>query len=89
LRYEIAARPETAKWSEFMERQRQRIVAACGELEKRWGSELRDVTVGSIAVAAALAYVNFRHGDLGWQAAHPKLAEWFAAASGKPSMRDG
>jgi glutathione S-transferase len=89
LRYELAARPETAKWPELMERQRQRIMAACDELEKRWASELRNATVGSIAVAAALAYINFRHGDLGWQTAHPKLAEWFAGTAAKPSMRDG
>jgi glutathione S-transferase len=89
LRYELAARPDTAKWPEFMERQRQRITAACGELEKRWVRELRDVTVGSIAVAAALTYVNFRHGDMGWQRVHPELAEWFAGISAKPSMREG
>jgi hypothetical protein len=43
-------------------------------------------TLGSISVAAALAYIDFRHGDLGWRNGRSKLADWFADFSSRPSM---
>ena len=88
LRYELAARPEQARWPQLIDRQRTRILAACDDVEKRWSSELRDLTLATIALAAALAYVNFRHGDLDWQAGRPTLSRWFEAFSARPSMQE-
>jgi glutathione S-transferase len=86
LRYELAARPEPARWSELIERNRDRLTAACDDLEAHWLIELGETTLGSIAVAAALSYIDFRHGNLGWRDHHPKLADWFSRFSTKPSM---
>jgi glutathione S-transferase len=86
LRYELAARPERARWRELIERNRDRIIAVCDDLEEHWLAELGETTLGSIAVAAALAYIDFRHGNLGWRDNHPKLADWFGRFSTRPSM---
>ena len=89
LRYELAARPEPARWQQLMDRQRMRILSACDDVEKRWTGELRDMTLATIALGAALAYVNFRHGDLDWRSGRPILARWFEEFSAKPSMKEG
>jgi glutathione S-transferase len=89
LRYELAVRPEQTRWSQFMERQRTRILDACDDIERRWTGELRDTTLATIALAAALAYVNLRHGDLDWRGDRPKLASWFQEFAAKPSMKEG
>jgi glutathione S-transferase len=88
LRYELAARPEQSRWPQMMDRQRTRILAACDDIEKRWAGELHSTTLATIALAAALAYVSFRHGDLDWRTHRPSLAQWFEEFSAKPSMKD-
>jgi glutathione S-transferase len=86
LRYETATRPESLRWRELIDRNRERLTAACKDLEEHWANELKEVTLGSITVAAALAYVDFRHGDLGWRDNNQKLADWFGRFSARPSM---
>jgi glutathione S-transferase len=86
LRYELAARPEAARWAELIARYKQRILAACDELESSWLNELGETTLGSIAVAAALSYVDLRHDELGWRRDHTGLAKWMGGFSARPSM---
>lgn len=45
------------------------------------------VTIGEIAVACALGYLDFRMPDFDWKASRPKLAAWFAAFSERPSLK--
>jgi len=86
LRYESAVRPESLRWRELIDRHRQRLVAACEDLDKHWIAELREVTLGNISVAAALAYMDFRHSDLAWRDGNQRLTEWFGQFSARPSM---
>jgi glutathione S-transferase len=86
LRYETASRPEALRWRELIDRNRQRLTAACKDLEEHWITELKEVTLGSIAVAATLAYVDFRHGNLGWRDNNQRLSDWFGRFSARPSM---
>jgi glutathione S-transferase len=87
LRYEQAVRPETLRWNEFIEGSRKRLIAACDDLENNWLGELNEPTLASIAIAAALAYIDYRHSSLGWRDNHQKLAEWFGRFSQRESMR--
>jgi glutathione S-transferase len=51
--------------------------------------DLRDprrFDLGEIAIATALAYIEFRRLKPGWVNEYPKTAEWFAQASQRPSM---
>lgn len=44
-------------------------------------------TIGEIAVACALGYLDLRMPDLNWQKAHPTLAAWQAHIETWPAMR--
>jgi glutathione S-transferase len=46
----------------------------------------RHVDIGSIAVACALGYLDFRYGSDPWRAEHPKLAAWFEEFSKNPGI---
>ena len=37
----------------------------------------KHIDIGSISVACALGYLDFRYGDDPWRPAHPKLAAWY------------
>jgi glutathione S-transferase len=44
-------------------------------------------TIGEIAIACAIGYVEFRLPDLDWKSSRPKLAAWYAAFRERPSMQ--
>ena len=85
-RYEIAIRPKGLQWTEWMTRTVTRINAALDDLENNWMDTLADVSVGSIAVAVSLGYLDFRLGDLGWRNGRPKLAAWHDEFSKRECM---
>jgi glutathione S-transferase len=86
-RYETAARPQGLQWREWMERQALRVLAECDDLEKTWQKDLSEVTAGSIAVAVALSYLDFRLPDWKWRHGRPKLQAFHEAFSARPSMQ--
>jgi len=47
----------------------------------------KDPTIGEIAVACALGYIDFRLTDLDWKSSHPKLSAWYARFCEYPSMK--
>lgn len=47
------------------------------------GSEL---SIGTIAVACALGYLDFRFGTEPWRPAHPRLAAWYEAFAAHPAL---
>ncbi|MFM8747457.1 MAG: glutathione S-transferase family protein [Aestuariivirga sp.] len=85
-RYEIGVRPKGLQWEDWMSRTVTRLHASLDELENNWMPQLEAVTVGAIAVAVTLGYIDFRLNDLGWRNGHPKLAAWHQAFSARPSM---
>jgi glutathione S-transferase len=44
-------------------------------------------SIGSLTVACALGYVDYRFEALAWRQQAPRLAKWFADVSERPSMR--
>ncbi len=75
LRYELVNRPAELRWPEWIETQRSRIDAALRHLSGRI-PQLAAPHIGTLAVAAALEYLDFRHPDLDWRAAYPALSAW-------------
>lgn len=47
----------------------------------------KDPTIGEIAVACALGYLDLRVPDLDWKGARPKLAAWYARFCEYPAMK--
>ena len=82
LRYETFARPEGLRWPEYAARQRQRMLDAAAHAR-----DYAPFNLGSIGLAAALAYCDFRFPEVDWRAANPALAAWFAETSERPSMQ--
>jgi glutathione S-transferase len=46
----------------------------------------RHIDVGSLAVACALGYLDFRYPSDPWRSGHPKLAAWFEEFSRNPGI---
>ena len=49
--------------------------------------ELAGINLGTIAVAVALGYLDFRFAHEDWRARRPKLAAWYAGFAERPSMQ--
>jgi len=84
-RWEATRRPEALRWPLLLEGHLQKVMAACDDLEA--DSELGDdVDIGSIALATALSWIQFRriHDFL---PGRPRLAAWYQAFCARPSMR--
>jgi len=87
LRYETAVRPQGLQWREWMGRQDLRVKAEFDDLETAWSKDLAEVNAGSIAVAVALSYLDFRIPDWQWRKDRPKLQAFHEAFSARPSMQ--
>ncbi len=86
LRYELALRPEELRWGDWIEKQRDRLNRTFDQLEGELAGQAETVTIGSIAVACALAYIEFRMPDLDWRSGRPELTSWYDSISTRPSM---
>ena len=87
MRYETAVRPEASRSVDWIDAQWSKIDRALAALEDRWMSHLASkVDMGQIAVGCALGYIDFRHSDRDWQAAHPALASWWQQFSRRSAM---
>jgi len=80
-------RPAAERWQLVISRQGEAIAAALGALESE-SAELAPAspTIGEIAVAAALGYLDLRAPDSAWRAAQPTLARWLAGFAERPSF---
>ncbi|WLH73379.1 glutathione S-transferase [Pseudomonas fluorescens] len=87
VRYETALRPPEKHWDQWLDEQRKKIRRTLAALEADAIAELAShFDIASISVACALGYLDFRHPDLQWRDAYPKLAAWYAEVSQRPSM---
>jgi glutathione S-transferase len=86
-RYETAQRPEALRWQAWMDRLKLRVDTALNDLEGAWEKDLGEVTAGSIAVAVALSYIDYRLGGWAWRDRRPKLARFHERFSARPSMQ--
>ena len=86
-RDEIMLRPERYRWPEWIDGQMLKVRRALDQLETEVGDIDAAVDMGSIAVACALGYLDFRYRDEGWRDSRPGLAEWYREFSARPSMQ--
>ena len=86
-RYETHLRPEGLRWKGWLEGQLTKVWAALDSLENDWLPFLEGrMTMGHLAAAAALGYLDFRYADSNWRNGRPGLAKWFDAFAKRPSM---
>jgi glutathione S-transferase len=86
-RYETMVRPEPLRWAEWSTGQLGKVDRVVDTLEAAADSLGDRVDIGTISVACACGYLDFRYADRNWRAGHPKLAAWFKNFEARPSMQ--
>ncbi len=83
--YERLLRTDAQKSPEWVEAQWLKISRSLAHLDENVAA-LAPLNMASIAVGAALGYLDFRHDDRGWRAIAPKLAAWEKGFAERASM---
>ena len=86
-RYESFLRPEQFRWKDWHQGQLSKIKGALAAMEKEAPKLGSRANIGTVAIACALGYLDFRFPDLGWRNGHPKLAAWQAKFGQRPSIK--
>lgn len=79
-------RPENLRSPDVIDAQKGKIDRTLDVFEKEAATLARGVTIGPIAVACALGYLDLRFAADGWRKGRPKLASWFEKFAKRPSM---
>jgi glutathione S-transferase len=81
-------RPPAEKSSDFLAKQRDRIVRCldCLEREFRWVEV--ELTMAHVSAGAACGYMDFRYPEDEWRTGRLRLADWYESFSGRRSMRE-
>ena len=87
-RYELAVRPETLRWKDWVEGQKRKIFGGLGVLEAEVEAWSGDFDIGQIGAACVLGYLDFRFRDWDWRSQHPRLAAWYQGVSRRPSVSE-
>jgi len=82
---ETMKRPQDKQWPVWIKRKEDSIQRALALIAPH-ASGKDPLSMGTIALAVALAYVSFRMPHLSWRKEHPKLAAWLDEFSKRPSM---
>lgn len=82
-----SARVEGEKSQKWMDRYRGAVERSLDSLESEAGTLGDALTIGTVAVIVALAYLDFRFGHEPWREGRPNLAAWFAKAADRESVR--
>ncbi|WP_300516015.1 glutathione S-transferase [Aliiroseovarius sp.] len=86
--YEGRCRPDDKQDRGWLDAQWSKIEGALDALNERWMSHLSGpLDMGQIAVACALGYLDFRHGDRQWRKGRDALDDWFAVFCQRESMQ--
>jgi glutathione S-transferase len=87
-RYETVLRPADKQWRDWSDGQMAKVERGLDFLESRWVATLNGrFTIGVIAVACALGYLDFRFAETNWRRSHPQLADFFARIADRPSIQ--
>jgi glutathione S-transferase len=87
-RYEHTCRSEEIRSADWIDGQMTKIAAALDQMEKTVAVFGVRVSIGSLTIACALGYLDFRYASYDWRTSRPALASWFAEISQRPSLRD-
>lgn len=86
-RYEDALRPEALRWADWRSGQLDKVATSMAALEAAPAQLQGRIDIGTLALACALGYLDLRFADLGWRARYPRVAQWQAGFSQRPSLQ--
>jgi glutathione S-transferase len=84
-RYERVLRPEPLRWDAWDAGQIAKITGALDRIEAVV-ADMPVLDIGTVAIACALGYLDFRFPELAWREGRPAAAAWYAVVEGRPSM---
>jgi glutathione S-transferase len=87
VRYETKMRPPEKLWEEWRSGQWAKVTEAATEMEREAPKFGDTFDIGTIAIACALGYLDFRYPEFDWRDDSPALAAWFADFSKRPSLQ--
>ena len=87
-RYELAVRPESLRWNDWVDGQKRKIFGGLAVLEAEVDAWSGDLDIGHVGAACVLGYLDFRFAAWEWRSGHPRLAAWFERVSKRPSVSE-
>ncbi|MCG6204972.1 glutathione S-transferase N-terminal domain-containing protein [Rhodopseudomonas sp. HC1] len=88
VRFENALRPPELRWQAWLDGQTAKIQSSLDVLERDWLAYLEQpIDIGTVTVACALGYIDFRELCPGWRDTVPSLADWYARFAERRSMQ--
>jgi glutathione S-transferase len=78
------AKPQEAARDAFMARQQAAVARSLDELEREMPHKTPDI--GTVAIACALGYLDFRFAAENWREGHSQLAGWYDAMLALPAL---
>lgn len=87
VRYENFLRPEDKRWPVWSGGQMKKMRAALAEIEKLAAGFADRLDIGTVSIACALGYLDFRYADLNWRKDHPQTAAWAERFFARPSFK--
>lgn len=85
-RYETWMRPADKLWQGWLDGQMDKIKTTIASFEKAAPGFGDRVDIGTIGLACALSYLDFRFPGFDWRAAAPATAAWYRSFEQRPSM---
>jgi glutathione S-transferase len=80
-------RPQAQQSKEMLAAFEIKVRNAMATLDQEAAALANDpVSIGHVAIACALGYIDFRFGDLGWRKGHDRIAGWYETFAQRPSM---
>ncbi len=79
-------RPEEFQYDKWVRRQNAVIFRAMDALENGLNELEGPLTIGHVAIACSIGWLDFRLSDLDWRGERPGLADWYEEISDRPSM---
>lgn len=83
------SRPESERSAFELDRYARKMAAGLDRLEALASAgALKGITVGTLAVACTLGYLDFRYPDEPWRQARPTLTAWEASVADRASLTE-
>jgi glutathione S-transferase len=87
VRYEGFLRPDDKRWSDWADGQMKKVRGALAEIEKLSSGFGDRVDIGTVSIACALGYMDFRYADMGWRKDYPQAAAFADRMFARPSFK--
>jgi glutathione S-transferase len=88
VRYELSIRPQTMRWSDWLDDQWDKIWSGLEWFESCAGRVLQSTAIdlSELTLASCLGYVDFRYPETNWAVRFPRVAAWYDGALSRPSL---